>query len=358
MVAGIRNDNQLKTLIIIMPIILFILPIILPLPPSWVWVMIFANYYTVVAMSWNIVLGYGGQFSFAQHGLLAVGGYSSAFLVNILRIHPIGSIFLGGTVAAIIGLGIGAASLRLRGIYFALTTFGFSYIVYLFTQSEYKLTGGKAGLKTEYLLLKSPFFSLHEYYVASLLLMLFAMLVSYIFTRSRYGMFLKAIREDEEAAAVYGVNIIKIKLFAFTYSSFLAGLMGGFYAHIIGYISPAMADLSTMGTIIVISVLGGLGTFLGPFIGAYLIWPFSELIRSYSAALSQIIFSVAVILALKFMPNGLVGFFGRIIGSQNSAIMRETFTIKDQILSRHQFHEPSCKFVELRRHHKPHHQLI
>jgi ABC-type branched-chain amino acid transport system, permease component len=153
--------------------------------------------------------------------------------------------------------------------------------------------------------------------------MLATMFSSYILIRSKYGMFLKAIREDEEAAAVYGVNIVKMKLLAFIYSSFLAGLMGGFYTHVIGYISPAMAELSTMATIIIISVLGGLGTFLGPLVGAYVIWPLSELIRSYSGALSQIIFSAAVILALKFMPNGLIGLFDRFMESLNLVVVKK-----------------------------------
>lgn len=292
---------------VVLSILLITIPLIAPLPHSWIWALIFANYYTIVAMSWNIVLGYAGQFSFAQHGLLAVGGYSSALLVNYLGIHPLAGVFIGGALSTLIGLLIGIVSLRLRGIYFALTTFGFSYIVYLFIQSEYKLTGGKAGLKTEFLLLKSPFYNIQEYYTVGLVFMLSTMFITYLVIRSRYGLFLKAIREDEEAAAQYGVNIVRIKLLAFAYSSFLAGLMGGFYAHVIGYISPAIADLSVMGNIMIITVIGGLGTFFGPIIGAFIIWPISELIRAYSSSLSPIIFSIFVILALKFMPNGVAG---------------------------------------------------
>ncbi len=336
-IAKLFVGNGSKLLIVTALVMLLVIPLVLPLPPSWIWIMIFANYYTVVAMSWNIVLGYGGQFSFAQHGLLTVGGYSSALLVNFLHLHPIASVILGGLVTATIGLGIGAVSLRLKSIYFALTTFGFSYIVYLITQSEYKLTGGKAGLKTEYLLLKSPFFSLHEYYFISFLLMLIITITTYVLIKSKYGMFLQAIREDEEAAAVYGVNIVKMKMIAFIYSSFIVGLMGGFYTHVVGYISPAMAELSTMGTIIIISVLGGLGTFFGPLIGAYVIWPLSELIRAYSATLSQIVFSVMVILTLKFLPNGLAGLFSKFMWSRNLATSEGGITLRGRILSRRPF---------------------
>jgi len=307
-----RLDNTGKFLIILLFALLTI-PTILPLPSSWVWLLMFANYYVVLSASWNLVVGYAGQFSFAHHGLLAVGGYVSVMIVNNLGIHPALGLLMGGVAATLAGLAIGIVSLRLKGIYFALTTFGFSYIVYLMVLSEYRITGGRAGLKTAFLLYESPFREMLYYYLISLSLMTAVMLSIYALTRSKYGIFIEAIREDEDAASIYGVNIVKMKLMVFVYSSFIVGIMGAFYAHVIGYISPAIADLSVMGTIIIITVLGGLGTFFGPVLGSFIIWPLSELIRSYSASLSQIVFSMAIILSLKFFRNGIVGYLQTLI---------------------------------------------
>lgn len=292
---------------------LLFFPLVTYMSPSWVWLLLFANYYTVLSTSWNLVVGYTGQFSFGHHGLLAVGGYVSAIIVNEHKLHPIIGLILGGAASTLAGLLIGIASLRLKGIYFALTTFGFSYIIYLFIINEYRVTGGGSGLKTDFLFYDSPYLAIGTYYYVSLVLMSLAMLTTYIIIKSRYGLFLMAIREDEEAAAIYGINVVKMKILVFLYSSFLAGLMGAFYTHVIGYISPAIADLSVMGTIIIISVLGGLGTFGGPLTGSYFIWPLSEIIRSYSAYLNQVIFTVAIILTLKFMRNGIWGYIKNLL---------------------------------------------
>lgn len=280
-----------------------------PLEPVWIWILTLANYYALLALSWNLLTGYTGQFSFAHTGLLAVGGYTSVLLHAATGIHPAIGLLAGGTAAAAVGFSLGLVSLRLKGIYLALTTFGFSMITYLIVLTEYELTGGKAGFKTSYFLLTSPYLTRLEYYYVSFLLLSASLLLIYRLINSRYGLFLQAIREDEEAAASYGIHLINLKVAAFVISSFLVGMAGSFYAHLVGYISPAIADLTVMSSIITVAVLGGLGTFFGPLLGGFIVWPLSELIRAYSAAFSQIVFAIAIILTLKFFPNGLVGLF-------------------------------------------------
>lgn len=292
-------------LIIIIPI-LCLVPL-LPFPPAWMWVLTIACYYGLLSVSWNMIAGYAGQFSFAHTALLAIGGYTSVLLHQWTGVSPFVGLLTGGVTSAAAGFLVGLLCLRLRGIYFVLTTFGFSMITYLVVLNEYQTTGGKAGLKTSFFLEQSPYIARAEYYYMSLLFFALSLIGTYFLMNSKYGLFLQAIRDDEESAAAYGIHLVKVKVSIFVISSFIVGLAGSFYAHLIGYISPAIADLSVMASIITITVLGGLGTFYGPVAGCFIIWPLSELIRSYSGPLSQILFAVAIILTLKFFRNGLVG---------------------------------------------------
>jgi len=274
--------------------------------------LILLNFYIVLAGSWNLVAGYTGQLSFAHPGLLAVGAYASVFFVSASR-FPLLGLLVGGVAAAIVGLGIGAVSLRLRGIYFVLATFGFSSIFYEVLVSEYGLTGGYSGYPTAYLLPASPYVNFLEYYYVSVAIVIIFFFSSYYLVNSRFGLFMRSIRDDEDAASVYGVSSTKVKLIAFAVSSFWAGVMGSFYAHLIGYATPTLSGLPQMVNIVFISVLGGLGGFFGPILGGFVVWPLSIFLRTYNATLNVVLFSLVIIIALKFFANGLEGMARRLV---------------------------------------------
>ncbi len=274
-----------------------------------------ANYYALLAISWNLLAGYTGQLSFGHTGLLAIGGYGSVYFVMLTGLPPALGMIVGSVLATLTGLGLGWICLRLKGIYLALTTFAFSAIIMLLLLSEYKVTGGRAGIRTKFLLYEPPYTIGLYYYFIGLAILALCLITTRWLIRSKYGLFFEAIREDEDAAAIYGLNIVRLKLLAFVISSFWVGLAGGFYAHLIGYISPAVADLSIMAMILTMTILGGLGSLFGPLIGGLVVWPLLEFIRSYSATLQQLIFAFAIIISLKFFRNGFIGLI-------NSAIER------------------------------------
>jgi branched-chain amino acid transport system permease protein len=114
--------------------------------------------------------------------------------------------------------------------------------------------------------------------------------------------------DNEDAVGACGVNVVWLKVSVFGISSFWLGLAGSFYAHLLGYISPAIADFTTiMVMVIAATIVGGLGTFFGPLLGAFILYPTAEVIRTYGAGIQQIIFVLVILVALKFLRNGIIG---------------------------------------------------
>jgi len=289
-------------------VVLAVLPLPLAGDSYLMFVLVLCNFYAILAVSWDLILGYGGQLSFAHTGLLAVGGYSSAFLINATNFPPVLGLLVGGVLAAAVGLALGWICLRLRGIYFALATWGFAGMVQLLLVAEYEKTGGLKGLPTRLLLPSSPLAIPVYYYYASLAILAICVLTTFKLINSNYGLSLIAMGDDEDAIGAYGINVVWLKVSVFGISSFWVGLAGSFYAHFLGYISPAIADFTTiMVMVIAASIIGGLGTFFGPLFGAFLLYPTAEVIRAYGAGIQQLIFTLVILIALKFLRNGIVG---------------------------------------------------
>jgi len=154
-------------------------------------------------------------------------------------------------------------------------------------------------------------------------------LTTYKLIHSKYGLYLRAIGDDEEAAATCGVNIVRLRIFIFTLSTVWVGIAGAFYAHLLGYVSPALADFSIMITVIAATIMGGLGTFLGPILGAFVMWPVSEFIRARSAGLAMIVLSILILTSLKFFKNGFLGVLSSLYRRVRHEEKKETTSIAE-----------------------------
>ncbi len=273
------------------------------LTPYWQHVAIIALYYALLTASWTLLAGFCGQFSFATMALAGLSSYTSALLVLKFGLPIPLTIAVGAVVAAGIGLLIGALVLRMSGPYLALFTIAFSEIVRIILNAEYELTRGDMGLTVPYLF--SPDDKLAFYYTM-LGLLLVSLALMGLLLRSRYGLFFRAIREDETAAAALGVHVVKYRLMAFVVSSFFAGVAGGFFAHYVGTITPnSLMELSRMGLIIAMAVIGGIESLIGAVIGAALV----EFLLEYFRALGMwrlVIFGLALVVILRFSQNGLI----------------------------------------------------
>ncbi|MEE8290586.1 MAG: branched-chain amino acid ABC transporter permease [Candidatus Tectomicrobia bacterium] len=273
----------------------------------WLRVCATALYFVILASSWNLLLGYTGQLSFAHAAFAGIGAYTSGLLFRYTGLPPTIGVLLGGIMAALLGYFLGMMCLRVRGPYLALMTLGFSEILRLVAQVEYKITRGSLGLQVPYLYGGDGGSHTWGYYTL-LGLTLVTLFVLYKLVYSEAGLYLTAIREDEDAAAVLGVDVVRWKIKAFVISSLFAGLAGGMYAHLfVRVVAPQMLLLSEMGLILAMTIVGGLGTMVGPVVGAIVLVFLQEQVREISPQAHLLLFALMVIVVMKFFRQGLYG---------------------------------------------------
>ena len=277
----------------------------------------FVSLYAVMAQSWNLVAGYGGQISLGSHAFFGLGAYTTAILwsgnhlwgslydshPNIYYFDPV-TMLLGGFVAALAAVLIGLPLLsKLHGDYFALGTLGFGEIVKVIFVNGGDFTGGAFGIVAP----ASSFDTLRPHYWVGLGLMVATALAIHALMRSRYGLALIAVRDDEMAASANGIDTLKVKVAAFAGSAFIAGVAGSLYTFYIFHVGPdSVFDLDWMLLPLMMTVVGGTGTLLGPILGALVMYAVFDLARIVVPDYHPVISGLTIILAMLFLPKGLM----------------------------------------------------
>lgn len=261
-------------------------------------------FYAILTISYNIVMGYAGLFSFCHVSFGAIGGYVSAQLAARYGLSPFIGLFVGGLAAAACSLILGLFILRVRGFYLCLVTWAFGMVVENVLKNEHHITGGTGGFLSP-TFFSGPNANLYAYFVG-LALVLMVYLISVTLYHSRWGLCLFAVRDDIDAAETLGVRTRFWKVFGFTFGGALAGIGGAFYAHFFSLIDPTLAGLDEQGKICLMVILGGMGTVIGPVLGAFFIVVVSELIRGWVAESSLLIFSIAMVLTIRFAQGGFM----------------------------------------------------
>jgi branched-chain amino acid transport system permease protein len=268
----------------------------------WMHVAIIAMYYGILAASWSLLAGYVGLFSLSHTAFASIGGYTSALLVKWLGIPVLLGMGAGVLMCCALGGGIGWVCLRMSGPYLAIFTLAFSEIVRIAISTEDDVTAGMAGLHT------APLFqgaTRLPYFYAAFALLAVSLLVMGLLVRSRWGLFLRAIREDEQAAGASGVAVARVRILAFAIASGFAGLAGGFYAHYLGIMTPGVGDLDEMAKLVVMTVIGGMERLPTAVGGAFVVEFLLEWLRDYGQWRLPI-FGVLLLLTMRFARNGLI----------------------------------------------------
>ncbi|MEW5726135.1 MAG: branched-chain amino acid ABC transporter permease, partial [Thermodesulfobacteriota bacterium] len=244
----------------------------------WLHVAISGLFYVVMASSWNLLAGFTGQVSFAQAAFAGIGAYTSGILAARFGLHPLLGLPLGVAAAGLLSLGLGALCIRMGGIYLSLTTLAFSEIVRLVINNEYQFTRGTMGLKVPFLL--GGYSKATAFYILFAAAMLILALIRLILN-SDLGLSFRAVQNDETAASALGIPVVRIRIAAFVISGAMAGLAGSLYGHYLLLITPHIPSLDLMFLVLAMTVIGGLGTFAGPVVGAFFLKVLSEYIRVY-----------------------------------------------------------------------------
>lgn len=270
--------------------------------------------YAAMSVGWDIMGGYAGYVSLGHVGFFGLGSYIAGLLVVHYGIPVFLSAPFVGLVAAVVGAGLGWISLRARGTSFVIVTLTFTYVVQLLALNLRGLTGGSSGLYLPLLNLPGDLVILPFYY-SMLTLLVVAILVSIAIRRSKFGLGLIAIREEEGKADGSGVNTSLYKILAFAISVSFAGAAGALHAQYLNYVDPDLAfELIITLNLIIMSLVGSRGTVWGPVLGAFILQPLSQYLiyltpSEIARQVHLVVLGVILVLVVMFMPDGIITTF-------------------------------------------------
>ena len=287
-------------------ILAVLIPLIFGFSHYLLTVLILMLVFIMYASAWNL-LALSGQGSLGHAAFFGIGGYTSAIIANSLGISPFATILAGGIFAAFIGVLIGLTCVRLREWFLAMVTFGFAVIAHTITTELSWLTGGWDGIPAKKLIpVTIPNYILYEYYLV-LLITVIVIAIIYLIMKSKTGLALEAIRENELEAKVMGINVTKYKLMAFAVSAFFTGIAGALEIHHFGYITPEVYGIDISFWPIIYCISGGLLTIEGPILGTILITLLDESLKNFGWTYERyIVIGLILILVVRFLPKGFV----------------------------------------------------
>ena len=273
--------------------------------PYTLGILIVSMYFALLAMGWNLLAGFAGQFSLAPAAFAMLGAYVPGLLDYHWHLPLAIGIPAGIAGTALVGWLLGRVVLRLRGPYLALTTLSFAEIARVVVSNSYDFTRGAQGLNVP--TLTESRLGYYYLFVAVVL----AVLVGLFFVmRGTTGRFWLAIRDDETGAESRGIDVVRYKTLAFALSCAICGLAGALYGTFSQLVSPELGLLLQTGIVIAMVVIGGIGTLTGPLVGALLVYLASEWMRGFGNV-QMIVFSALVIVFARFFREGLWGLVAR-----------------------------------------------
>jgi len=267
---------------------------------------IMALLYVVLASSLNLIVGYIGEFSLGHTAFLGVGAYTAALLSSRAGLPLWATIPLAGVMAAVFGTLIGAITLRLQGPYFVIVTLAFAEVLRIIANNFIALTNGPMGLAG---ISQGGIADKRGFFYVVLAIAAVALYLCYRFVYSNVGRGAVAIRENRYVAQSIGVDPFRSALCAFVLGAFLAGLAGGFYAHYISFVGPEVFQFAFTVSMIIMVLIGGKGTLIGPILGAVIVTILEEYLRQ-AQELRLTLFGLIVILVVLFLPRGIASLTG------------------------------------------------
>lgn len=263
--------------------------------------------FMALAQGLNLLYGFTGYLPFGYVGFFGTGAYATSLLVTFTGLPVLVCVLGGGLAAVVVGLILGPL-LRLSGAYFSIANLAASQIIYFVVANEAlkPITGGPYGVKIEQVY--APAAS----YATMLVLLLFTTGLAAYFRRSRFGLGLRAMHQDPISAGLAGVNVVRERLIVWLASAAVAGMVGGAYAWNLSVFYPdAVFTLQISVFAIVFALFGGVGTVIGPLLGAALLYAFYSVIGVSAPQYFELIYGALIVVLVLFLPNGLVSLLNR-----------------------------------------------
>lgn len=291
-------------------VLLALVPVLFPDQLSWLGLGFLSFIFVTLALAWNLVGGYAGQISFGYAAFFGTGAYVTAILWNNHGWNPVATLPLAGLAAVVVSLIVGLPCFRLVGPYFSIATIGVGEAARVLALNLDTVTGGASGMN---LPLDVP--TKTWFYWSGLALAVATLLVSAWVRSSRLGLGLFALRMDQSAAESLGLNAALYKNLAHSLSAFIVGVAAGLYVVYFSYVHPNQVfgfDLSI--GMVLMGVIGGVGTLWGPVLGAAIYYPVRQLVLSQPqlVAFNLLVYGGLLIVIVLFEPQGLMGLLGRL----------------------------------------------
>jgi branched-chain amino acid transport system permease protein len=296
-------------------VLAFFIVLLLISSPFGQHVLILTFLFAMCGVAWNVMGGYAGMFSFGQASFFGIGAYTSSFLLLTFRVSPWIGLAAGGIISSLLAAAIGYPCSKLRGHYFAIASIAFAEIVRI-VFTNWQLVGAAEGLTIPMLKESFAHFMFHSsklpYYYIILAFLLLAVAVCRWVSTSKMGYYFRAIKESHEIAQVLGVDVVRYRLYAIMISAFLTSMAGTFYAQYILYIDPdSVMILPISVQIVLVAMLGGASTVLGPVVGAAVLVPLSEYSRAWlgykGTGMDMIIYGTLITVISMYQPDGVWG---------------------------------------------------
>ncbi len=281
-------------------------------------ILIMCLIWSVVASCWDLIMGFAGIFSFGQVAFFVMGAYGSAIVSAQFGIPPAVSVLIAGAGTAAVGVLVGLPCLKLKGAYIALVTFAVHMILEPVLKGEIGQALGTGGTRGLLSIAPMSLFGVTfdsgnpvPYFYLILVVAMICSGIIFLVIRSHWGTAFLALKDSEPFAASLGVSAFRYKLMVFALTSFLTGMIGGFYAHYVGMLSTRMLGIDLFVTLMVILVIGGVGKFPGAIIGAFITIALNELLSPLGMYRPLTLGALVVVLVL-VLPDGIVGLIQKV----------------------------------------------
>ena len=308
--------------------LIFAVTMVLWVPSAWQWWLIITGIYTVAALGLHIMTGLCGQFSMGQAAFMAVGAYTTAVLTTRYGLSPWLTLPLSGLVAGIVGMVFGMPALRIKGFYLVMSTIAAQFIIIWGLGEWESVTGGLGGIKVPPITFSGKAFDYLQYWWLTLAIVVVMIYLAKNLQRTASGRTFIAVRDNDLAAEVMGINLFRAKLLAFFVGCFFAGIAGWLWAHFYFHITPGQFAFKTSLWLLGMIIIGGMGSTTGAVLGVIVIRfmdkmvdeispivvrAFPEWAGQASAALALIVFAAVVLFFIMVEPKGVYHRIQRII---------------------------------------------